>query len=132
MRAMTLLVFLYVSQLAGAAPNENKEHELNRWHPLQAQYKIHSGSTAYSESPTKADSALTVAFNGEPARRLFEQIGPDVKNSCGVTDQGDRRRKKKGILCLYETQLDGPGDSHYRCWIGIDLNTGDGDVRVPC
>jgi hypothetical protein len=132
MRKLTLLCFVAVCQLASAGPNEQKPHELNRWNPLQAEYKIHSGNTAYSELPTRTDSALTVSFNGEAAKQLFDQIGPDVKNSCGVSDKGDRRREKKGVLCLYETQLDSPTDSHYRCWIGIDLRTGNGDVRVPC
>jgi hypothetical protein len=132
MRKLIFLVFFVVCQLASAGGNEKKPHELNRWNPLQAEYKIHSGNTAYSELPTKTDSALTVAFNGEAAKQLFDQIGPDVKNSCGASDKGDRRRKKKGALCLYETQLDSPTDSHYRCWIGINLRTGEGDVRVPC
>lgn len=131
MRKLILLVYV-VSQSASAGPSEKKTHELNRWNPLPVEYKIHSGNTAYSELPTKADSAITLAFKGEAARQLFEQIGPDVKDSCGVTNKGDRERRRKGAVCLYETQLDSPTDSHYRCWIGIDLRTGEGDVRVPC
>lgn len=133
MRKLTLLALIAVCQLAAASSqNEKKRHELNRWNPLPAEYKIHSGNTAYSELPTKADSAITVAFKGEAAKQLFDQIGPDVKDRCGPTNTGDRERRKKGAVCLYETQLDSPTDSHYRCWIGIDLRTGEGDVRVPC
>ncbi len=131
MRKLTLLVLVAFCQMANAGPNE-KRHELNRWNPLPAEYKIHSGNTAYSELPTKADGAITVAFKGEAAKQLFDQIGPDVKDRCGVINKGDRERRKKGAVCLYETQLDSPTDSHYRCWIGIDLRTGEGDVRVPC
>jgi hypothetical protein len=132
MSKLTLLVFFAVCQLASAGQNEKKPHELNQWNPLQAEYKIHSGGTAYSELPTKADSAFTVAFKGEAAKQLFDQIGPDVKDSCSVSEKGDRERRKKGALCLYETRLDSPTDSHYRCWIGIDLRTGEADVRVSC
>jgi hypothetical protein len=132
MRKLTLLALVAACQLAGAAQNEKKPHELNQWNPLQAEYKIHSGGTAYSELPTKTDSAITVAFKGEAAKQLFDQIGPDLKDSCGASDKGDRERRKKGALCLYETRLDSPTDSHYRCWIGIDLRTGEGDVRVSC
>lgn len=131
MRKLTIVALVAFCQLANAG-QDGKRHELNRWNPLPGEYKIHSGNTAYSELPTKADSAITVAFKGEAAKQLFDQIGPDVKDSCGVTNKGDRARRKKGALCLYETQLDSPMDSHYRCWIGIDLRTGEGDVRVPC
>lgn len=131
MRKLTLLALVVFCQLATAGPAE-KRHELNHWNPLPAEYKIHAGGTAYSERPTKADSAITIAFKGEAARQLFEQIGPDVKDRCGVTNKGDRERRKKGAVCLYETQLDSPTDSHYRCWIGINLRTGEGDVRVSC
>lgn len=82
MRKSTLLVLIAFCQLASAGQNEKKRHELNEWHPLNANYKIHSGNTAYSELPTKADSAITVAFENEAARQLFEQIGPDIKPVC--------------------------------------------------
>jgi hypothetical protein len=131
MHKVTLLALVALSQPATAEPIE-KKHSLNRWHSLPAEYKIHSGGTAYSELPTKADSAFTVAFKGEAAKQLFEQIGPDVKDRCGAINNGDRERRKKGAVCLYETQLDSPTDSHYRCWIGIDLRTGEGDARVSC
>lgn len=131
MRKLTFLALVSFCQLAIAAPHE-KRHELNRWNPLPAEYKIHSGNTAYSELPTKTDSAITLAFKGEAAKRLFDQIGPDVKEGCAITNKGDRERRRKGAVCLYETQLDSPTDSHYRCWIGIDLRNGEGDVRVSC
>jgi len=132
MRKSTLFVLVALCQAANAGPGEKTPHALNRWNPLPAEYKIHSGNTAYSELPTKADSAITVAFKGEAARQVFEQIGPDVKDSCAASGKGDRERRKKGVACLYETQLDSATDSHYRCWIGIDLRTGESDMRVPC
>lgn len=132
MRKLTLLALVAICQCASAGQNGKKSHELNQWNPLQAEYKIHSGGTAYSELPTKTDSALTVSFNGEAANQLFDQIGPDVKDVCGGADPGDRKRRKKGALCLYEARLDSPTDSHYRCWIGVNLRTGEADVRVSC
>lgn len=131
MRKLTLLALIAVCQLAMAGPNEKKRHELNGWNPLDADYKIHSGNTAYSELPTKADSAITVAFENESARQLFEQIGPDIKPVCDDA-KGYRERRRKGALCTYTDRLENPKNAHYRCWIGIDLRTGEGDVRVPC
>jgi hypothetical protein len=131
MRKLTLLVLAGFCQLVNAGESEKKPHELNEWNTLQANYKIHSGGTAYSELPTKDDSAFTVAFKDEAARQVFEQIGPDVKPVCDDA-KGYRERRKKGVYCLYTARLENPKNSHYRCWIGINLRTGEGDVRAGC
>lgn len=131
MRKLTLLILVIACQLASAGQNEKKRHELNHWNPLNAEYKIHSGNTAYSEPPTMRDSAITVAFENESAKQLFEHIGPDVKPVCDDA-KGYRERRKKGAFCSYTDRLENPKNAHYRCWIGIDLRTGEGDVRVPC
>jgi hypothetical protein len=128
---LTLLILVGLCQTASAGQNIKKAHELNQWHPLQADYKIHSGNTAYSELPTKTDRALTVAFENESARQLFEQIGPDIKPVCDDA-KGYRERRRKGAFCTYTERLENPANAHYRCWIGINLRTGEGDVRVPC
>ena len=128
---LTLLVLVGLYQLAYAGESEKKPHELNEWNPLQASYKIHSGGTAYSELPTKDDSAFTVAFKDEAARQVFEQIGPDAKSTCSDVE-GYRVREKKGVYCSYTPRLENPKNAHYRCWVGINLRTGEGDVRVSC
>jgi hypothetical protein len=126
-----LSIFVVLCQMAGAGESEKKTHELNQWNPLQASYKIHSGGTAYSELPTKDDSAFSVAFKDEAAKQVFEQIGPDIKPVCN-DEAGYRVREKKGVYCSYTARLENPKNSHYRCWIGINLRTGEGDVRVSC
>lgn len=131
MRHHTLLFFVGLCQLAHAGEGNNKRHELNEWNQLNGQYKIHSGGTAYSEPPTKTDSAITIAFRDESARQVFEQIGPDVNDECDDA-KGNRTRAKKGVHCTYTARLENPANSHYRCWIGINLRTGDGDMRLSC
>jgi hypothetical protein len=131
MRKLSFLIIAGLCQLATAAESDKKPHELNQWNPIQANYKIHSGGTAYSELPTNADSALSVAFRDEAARHVFEQIGPDVEPVCS-DQKGYRVREKKGVYCSYTPRLENPKNSHYRCWIGINLRTGEGDVRVSC
>lgn len=131
MRKSTLLVFVIVCQLASAGPADQKRHKLNQWNPLNAEYKIHSGSTAYSELPTKADSVITIVFENEAAHQLFEQIGPDIAPVCDDA-KGYRERRRKGALCTYTATLEHPGNPHYRCWVGVNLRSGGGDVRVPC
>ena len=131
MRKLPLMLCIAACQLANAGESNGKPQVLGQWNELRATYKIHSGNTAYSELPTTGDRAITVYFKGEAAKQLFDQMGPDVKEACS-SEKGDRERRNKGAVCLYETRLDDPNDSHYRCWIGIDLRTGDGSARVPC
>jgi hypothetical protein len=131
MRKITLLLLICMNQAAVAGQEEKPRHEINQWNEFQARYKIHSGGAAYSEPPTKADGVITVAFRDEAAKQLFDQIGPDVKDTCS-SDQGDRERRRKGAYCTYTARLHNPANAHYRCWIGIDLRTGEGDVRVSC
>lgn len=131
MRTLTILLLVSLYGVVSADEGGKTSHELNQWNPLQANYKIHSGGTAYSELPTKEDSAFTVAFRDEAARQVFEQIGPDVKPECNDA-QGYRVREKKGVYCSYTARLENPKNSHYRCWIAINLRTGEGDVRVSC
>lgn len=131
MRKLMFLVFAGLCQLASAGANEKKTYELNQWNVLQADYKIHSGGTAYSELPTKLDSAFSVAFTDGAAMQVFNQIGPDVTPVCDDA-KGYRARQKKGVFCSYTPRLENPKNSHYRCWIGINLRSGEGDVRVSC
>ncbi len=131
MHKLMLLMALGLCQLAVAGEIKNGAHQLNQWNPLEANYKIHSGGTAYSELPTKVDSAFSVAFKDEAARQVFEQIGPDVQPTCS-DEKGYRVREKKGVYCSYTPRLENPKNSRYRCWIGINLRTGEGDVRVSC
>ena len=102
-----------------------------QWDAVRAKYIIHSGSATYAEPPTKSDRALTVLIDGNAAKEVFDLIGPDAHPQCSP-DNRDRERRRKGVECTYTAQLNDPKDSHYRCWIGINLRTGDGDVRVAC
>lgn len=101
------------------------------WAPLRGQFLIHSGHATYAESPTTTHSAITVAFEGKPAKEVFDQMGPDAKLQCS-TEKGDRERRNKGALCTYTAKLGAPSESHYRCWIGVDLRTGEGNQGVSC
>jgi hypothetical protein len=132
MRKLTLSTFVACAGLSLLAyGSESESNGLGKWNTLRGSYMIHSGGTAYTEPPTKADSALSVHFEGKAAKEVFDQIGPDAKVMCS-SEQGDRERSKKGVSCIYTAKLNDPKDSHYTCWVGINLRTGDGDVRVSC
>jgi hypothetical protein len=132
MRNLTLMIFsvgAVLSQLASAGENEGQV--LGQWDPMRASYLIHSKGATYPEPPTNADRALTVHFEGKAAKEVFDLIGPDAPVKCS-SEKRDRERRKKGVMCIYTDQLNDPKDFHYTCWVGINLRTGDGDVRVSC
>ena len=132
MHTLTLLLFasgIAHSQLAAAGMQDNQVAV--DWDNIRANYMIHSGSATYPEPPTKTDRALTFHFEGKAAKQVFDQIGPDAKVKCSA-EKGDRERRKKGVSCIYTAHLNDPNDFHYTCWVGINLGTGDGDVRVSC
>lgn len=106
---------------------------LGAWQPLQeGRYKIFSGETvAYGEAPTAKDRKLSIVVKGQAAKEIFDSIGPDAREICS-SEKGDRERNKGGVQCMY-TAMDAnaPGKG-YRCWIGIDLITGQGVPTVSC
>jgi hypothetical protein len=132
MRKLTLLIFVASAALPLLAyGGEGEAQGLGQWASLRGSYMIHSGGTAYAEPPTTTDSALTVHFEGKAAKQVFDQIGPDAKVKCSPETR-DRERRKKGVSCIYTAKLNDPKDFHYTCWVGINLRTGEGDVRVSC
>lgn len=102
------------------------------WKPLQgAIYKLHSGIVADRLPPTAADSRLTVLVDGEAAKEIFNAIGPDYPETCSG-EKGDRHRRRKGIVCDYTAQDASAKDGPYRCWVGVNLRTGDTVSTISC
>jgi hypothetical protein len=102
------------------------------WKPLQgAIYKVHSGIVSDRTQPTATDRKLTVLIDGKAAQEVFDSIGPDLPETCSG-EKGDRMRDKKGVHCSYSAKLDDPKDTHYRCWIGVNLRTGDSVGTISC
>lgn len=116
--------------LAHAADPSSDPYGL--WKPLQgAIYKLHSGIVADRTMPTANDRKLTILLDGKTAKEIFDSIGPDLPETCSG-EQGDRLRDKKGVHCSYTAQDKGTKDGPYRCWIGLDLRTGDSVGTVSC
>jgi hypothetical protein len=69
--------------------------------------------------PTPTDKNLSLRFEGQTAKDLFENIGPDVKKAKACTDDPDYRERHRGDLtCVYWKS------SGYRCLLGLDLRSG--------
>jgi hypothetical protein len=98
------------------------------WRPLQASYTIYSGELAEREPPTATERTMAIAVEGPAAKEIFDSIGPDLHPTCSQ-GKGDRERRKRGVDCIYEP-LGAP--KGYRCWIGINLRTGESTPTVSC
>lgn len=98
------------------------------WKPLQSSYTIYSGELSEREAPTPTARTMTIAVEGQAAREMFDSIGPDIHPTCGQ-GKGDRERRKRGVNCIYGARGEGKG---YRCWIGLNLRTGESIPTVSC
>ena len=101
------------------------------WKPFSGVYKIHSGGVADRTPPTSKDQRLTVNFDGKTAREVFDALGPDLTSTC-TGEVGDRTREKKGITCMYTAQDVKSKEGPYRCWIGLNLKTGESVSTSGC
>lgn len=116
--------------LAHAADPSSDPYGL--WRPLQgAIYKLHSGIVADGTPPTANERRLTILVDGKIAKEIFDSIGPDYHETCSDA-KGDRHRRKKGVVCDYTAQDEKDKDGPYRCWIGVNLRTGDTVSTISC
>lgn len=118
-----------VLSVAGAADSAGDPSGL--WKPFSAIFKIHSGIVADRTPPTAKNRKLTINVDGAAAREIFESIGPDVQPTCNG-GSGDRDRRRKGIYCTYDPADVKAKDGPYRCWIGVNLVTGEAENNVSC
>lgn len=98
------------------------------WKPLRASYTIYSGELEEREAPTTDERTMTIVIEGPTAKEIFDSIAPDLRQTCSQI-KGDRERRKKGVNCIYESQGSAKG---YRCWIGLNLRTGESVPTVSC
>lgn len=87
--------------------------------PADSGYMLYSGSLGDPAPPTKSNAKLSLAIKGKAATDLFNQIGPDTKDSC-QSEKGSRfRTKGNGSVSCQYTKQDG-----YSCYLGVDLKKG--------
>lgn len=102
------------------------------WKPVAAIYKVHSGDIADRAPATTNDRALTIHIDGKAAKDIFESMGgPDDPPTC-VQEKGDRERRRKGLYCTYTASDVRDKDGPYRCWVGVNLRTGDSTPTIGC
>ena len=99
---------------AGAPPN-----------PLRGDYQVYGGTLSEMQPPTQKDRKVAFMFKGPLARDLFNQIGPDSKESCSAAS--DYRERNRGDLSCTYSKVDG-----YICYFGLDVPTGKSTVGSIC
>lgn len=85
--------------------------------PLRGDYQIYGGTLSEMIAPTKNDRKVAFMFKGQLAKDLFDQIGPDEKDSCSAA--ADYRERNRGDLSCTFTKTGG-----YACYFGLNVVTG--------
>ena len=131
MRITPSMLFLAIASMISVSAANVPGDPSGLWKPFTGVYKIHSGGVADRTPPTSRDRRLTVNFDGKTAQEVFESLGPDLSMTCSG-EAGDRARAKKGITCMFSAQDAKSKDGPYRCWIGLDLRTGESITTSSC
>ncbi|WP_256080158.1 hypothetical protein [Massilia sp. YIM B04103] len=124
MKAIAGLV-LGVCALLSLAYAGDKKSWAWEYRPVKASYAIYSGELGDEAAPTQNERKLSLEITGQAAKEIFDSMSPDIKPSCSG-EKGDRDRRKGKLYCTYH-QGDG-----YRCFIGVDLRTGQSIAGGTC
>lgn len=132
MRALIWLVLGAAATVLSLAHAVNPSSDpFGLWKSFPGIYKIHSGAVSDRSEATATDRMLTVHVDGKAAKEIFESIGPDFHPTCSG-EKSDRDRRKKGVYCSYQKDDVNAKGGPYRCWIGVNLQTGDSVGTVSC
>lgn len=119
--ALTALLLLVTN-----ASSQEKAHYPAPAKAMTADYTIYSGSLGNEQAPTKTDRKLAVEITGEAAKDIFESLYPDVQGMSCSEEKGERLRKKGRIWCAYSPS------GGYRCFLGVNLRTGENIAGGSC
>ena len=122
-RLMFVVAALALHSLTQAA--EKPENQGSGQAPLKGDYLIYGGELGDTVPPTKKNRKVAFTFKGRLAKDLFDQIGPDNKDTCGAAP--DHRIRDRGDLSCIWDKRDG-----YVCYFGLDVPTGKSTYGVIC
>ncbi|MBJ7309995.1 hypothetical protein ACFOLJ_17460 [Rugamonas sp. CCM 8940] len=121
-----LLFTALASALLSAGHAQGKEVSPAPAKPLKAaEYTIYSGELGNEQAPTKNDRKLAIEISGPAAKEIFDSLYPDSKVTCS-SEKGERLRRKRDLWCAYQ-----PSDG-YRCFLGVNLRTGESIPGGSC
>jgi hypothetical protein len=110
-----IVVALALNPLTQAA--EKPETWTRGGKPLRGDYWVYGGELGDTVPPTKKDRKVAFTFTGPLAKDLFDQIGPDKKDTCGAAP--DHRIRDRGdVSCVWDKR------EGYSCYFGLDVPKG--------
>nr|WP_314607480.1 hypothetical protein [uncultured Janthinobacterium sp.] len=114
---MKRLFAVFLLLVLAAAMAQSAPKWLFSYQPFKGRYAVYGGSLSDPQSPTRKDKRMAFWIDGKAAKQLFDAMGPDLHNACGV-DGEYRLRQRAEVSCSYH-----PLDGHH-CDFGFDLLTG--------
>jgi hypothetical protein len=122
-RRVLIVAVLALHSLTQAA--EKSDVQGNGQKQLKGDYMVYGGELGDTVPPTKKDRKVAFTFKGQLAKDLFDQIGPDNKDSCGAAP--DHRIRERGHLsCIWDKR------EGYYCYFGLDVPTGKSTYGSIC
>jgi len=125
MKHRLLCILSLATLFCTAYAAEKKDEGRYAAKPLKGDYYIYGGTLGEMLPPTKNDKKVSFMFTGPLAKEFFDQIGPDIKDSCSSAP--DYRERTKGDLSCTYTK-----DEGYACHFGLDAKTGKSTYGSIC
>lgn len=125
MKIKLIPVFLLLSlcmQQSHGAPEWQWRHK-----KLSGVYGVYGGELGDPVAPSRQDSKIMFAIDGQAAKELFDAIGPDIKDQCTAGTKIRMRMKDQEHLSCQRSE-----NAEYFCNFGFDLRTGKSIGGVVC
>jgi hypothetical protein len=122
-RLVIIVAALALYSLTHAAEKPETGHGGQK--PLKGDYWIYGGELGDTVPPTKKDRKVAFTLKGPLAKDLFDQIGPDKKDTCGAAP--DHRIRDRGDLSCVWDRREG-----YSCYFGLNVPTGKSTYGAIC
>lgn len=84
---------------------------------FEGSYAIYGGGLGDPVQPDARSKNVAFEVTGHVAKRMFDAMGPDLRNTCGAGD-GQRMRQRAEVVCFYGAK------QGYSCNFGFDLISG--------
>lgn len=114
---MKYLLFLALPLVFGVGMAQSTQQWLFSYQPVKGHYVIYGGGLGDPLPPSSKDKRIAFWIDGKAAKQLFDAMGPDLRNTCGVEGE-NRLRQRAHVSCSYH-----PRDGHH-CDFGFDLLSG--------
>ena len=93
MDEMKRLLAVFVLLVLGMVTAQSAPKWLFSYQSLKGHYAIYGGSLSDPQPPTRKDKRIAFWIDGKAAKQLFDAMGPDLRNACGVAGEYRLRQR---------------------------------------